>query len=146
MKLAKLVREEIPSIIVIADKSDLKWRETLKKLGVEIWSFEIYKSARGLHIYRTIGNFPRKPCEDAHCVWSAHIQLTMEVIGNIVIKTSGTSGHISISYEGRQTRWELLVHNLRRYLVFKGGICPLNVNGNYRLVRDKNFNYSFENA
>jgi hypothetical protein len=136
-RLTKLFSKQTPSILVIADTPEVSWQSDLEKEGVDLCIFQIYKSVRGLYIYRTSGQYPIVQVEEAHCRPLPLRPNLLEVINNFEFKKVGKGKSVEVAYEGRLTRWDVIEDKGKQYLQFVGTVNPLSPAATYKLFRDK---------
>jgi hypothetical protein len=145
-RLTKLLSSQSPSVLVIADTHTKTWQEQLEQTGANLCIFEIYKSTRGKHIFRTCGNYPTVPIQEAHCRRHPSLANVLEVIGNFAFKNIRRTNQIYVSFEDIMTRWSLLTDKGKTYLQFLGRSNPLSPNTTYSLIADKRNKYYFETS
>jgi len=142
-RLTKLLGSERPAVLVIAETSPTGWADELKRLGVDMCVFEIYKNPRGTHLYRTSGQYPMVRTEEAH-VRRAPLPNLFEVIGDFTFKNLRRNNEIDVHYGDGLTRWSLIREAGKRYLRFIGKINPLSPNSTYCLFADRRSRYYLE--
>jgi len=140
-RLTRLFSNQLPAVLVVADTPDTAWQEDLEREGADLCAFQIYKSVRGLYMYRTSGEYPAVRTEEAHCRPLLLRPNVLEIIGDFEFKRLGKKKIVQISYEGYLTRWELIVDGGRQYLQFAGASNPLSPTGTYSLFRDRSHHY-----
>lgn len=145
-RLTKLISSELPAILVIADAYAEGWQEKLKRENVDICIFEIYKSTRGDHVYRTKGDYPAVPVQEAHCRRDPLLANVLEVVGGFEFKRLQKNNRVVVSIDECLTPWTLFTNNRKRYLRFLGKINPLVPNVEYSLIGDKSHRYRFERS
>ncbi len=147
-RLKNLFNSGSPSILVIVDEYTEDWKKELKKLGVKFGIFEIYKNARGHHVYRTFGEYPEVYDKEAHCRPHKSIPNLIEVIGNFAFTKIGEGEMVYVSYDEYLTQWCLLKERRRQYLRFVGISNPLTLSHSdtYSLYRDKFNKYYFKRS
>jgi hypothetical protein len=143
-RLTNLLNAELPSVLVIADEDLVDWREPLKRAGVGLCVFEVYRSASGRYIYRTCGSYPVAIAQEAQCRRDKWMPNTIEVIGNFVFRGQRRpNNEIDILFDDMVTSWAVLIDNDRTYLRFLGQMNPLSSNDSYTLLADKRRRYFF---
>jgi hypothetical protein len=140
-RLTKLFLTEAPSIFVVADTPETGWLKDLNEEGVSLCVFQIYKSVRGLYLYRTVGQYPTIEVKEAHCRLLASSPNLLEIFGDFVIKRFARGKVVEIVYEGYLTRWKLITGEGKQYLQFAGTSNPLSPAATYRLFRDRTHKY-----
>jgi hypothetical protein len=145
-QLKVMLDSHAPSVLVIADEHAEDWQDELKKLGIQLCVFEIYKSTTGLHVYRVFGDYPTVFAEDAHCRPHASLPNLVEVIGNFTFTGVAPTGLVEVIFEECLTQWSLFEEKGRKYLRFlgKSNPVPLSPRETYRLYRDKSDKYYFK--
>ena len=136
-RLTKLVGTHAPSILVVADTPEIDWHEELKNQGVDLCVFQIYKSVRGLYVYRTSGRYPTVQVQESHCRPLPLRPNLLEVIDEFEFKKLKKRKIVEITYEGYLTRWDLLQDEGKQYLQFVGSSNPLSPTATYRLFKDR---------
>jgi hypothetical protein len=145
-RLRKFFNEHAPSVLVIADVHATKWEQELSDAGVDFCVFEVYKNVVGHHVYRSFGQYPGVPADEAHCRPHKSMANVIEVVGDIKFKKSQVGAPVEVSYDECLTRWEPFKINGRQYLRFMGMSNPLSPNDTYGLFRDKSQKYFFKRS
>jgi hypothetical protein len=57
-QLQNLITNHPPNVMVIVNSSNVFWQEPLKKIGVDLFIFEIFRSDKNQHIFRINGKSP----------------------------------------------------------------------------------------
>jgi len=135
-RLLKLFSENAPSILVVADEHQPTWKTALGKSGIRYGVFEVYKSVAGHFLYRTLGEYPVVPADEAHVKRHVSMPNLYEVIGEFSF-TNLTGGHVEIALDEYLTRWALVEDGGKVYLRFIGSSNPLSPDATYGLIRDK---------
>jgi len=145
-RLSNLFSKHAPSVLVLVDRHATEWQEELSRAGVDFCIFEIYKNVVGQFVYRTYGQYPAVPAEEAHCRPHASISNLVEVIGNFTFKKLRKGGQVEVVYDQYLTRWDLFKEEGKQYLRLVGAANPLSPNATYALFRDKSENYFFRRS
>jgi hypothetical protein len=135
--IMKLVQDERPVVVVIADQQADDWREELKKIGVDLCVFEIFKNVAGQFLYRTFGPYPVIPVQEAHCRRHKSLPNTMEIIGDFEFPNVGDDGSVEILYGAYVTKWTLFEDENVWYLQFLGKSNPVSPMNTYGLLSDE---------
>lgn len=144
-RITRLLQQELPSILVIADEDLAEWREPLKDAGVGFCIFEVYRSATGRYIYRTSGTYPVAIAQEAQCRRDKWMPNTIEVVGNFAFKgTRRPNNEIDILFDDAVTSWSVFLANGKTYLRFLGSMNPLSPNDSYALQADKRGRHFFK--
>lgn len=143
-RLRKLFLAKTPSIMVILDVHDVKWEKKLNDEGVDLCIFEVYKNVAGHYVYRTFGQYPATPAEEAQC--RSSLPNMLEVVGNFEFKKLGRGSRVEVSLDDLLTRWVLIKDKGKRYLRLEGRSNPLSPTATYGLVRDKANRYFFKRS
>jgi hypothetical protein len=143
-RLKQLFLAKAPRILVILDVHDPKWEKKLNEEGVDLCVFEVYKNVAGHYVYRTFGQYPTMPVEEAHC--RSTMPNVLEVVGNFQFKKLGKGSRVEVSFDDLLTRWVLIEDKGKRYLRLEGRSNPLSPKATYGLVRDKANKYSFKRS
>jgi hypothetical protein len=144
-RLTNLLCSELPSVLVIADEELADWREPLKRAGVGLCVFEVYRSTSGKYIYRTCGNYPVAIAQEAQCRRDKWMPNTIEVVGNFMFGGQRRpNNEIDILFDDMVTSWSVLIDNGKTYLRFLGTMNPLSSNDSYTLLADKRSRYFFK--
>ena len=139
-RLTRLLSDQMPKVLVIVENLPDGWEEQLKRVGVDVCIFEIYKNPRGTHLYRTCGEYPIIRTEEAHLRRSSLPNL-FEVVGNFRFKNVRKNNEVHVYYANGLTRWSIITNAGRRYLRFIGKLNPLSPNSTYCLFGDKRSRY-----
>jgi len=142
-RLRKLLGDEIPTVLVIADAQVDTWKKQLKASGIDLCVFQIFKSQGGRHIYRTLGDYPAVAVQEAHCRRHQSLSNVIEVIGPFQFKKLRNKKHIDIVFDSHLTRWAVFTDNGQKYLRFMGKVNPLPPNATYVLFSDRAHKYYF---
>jgi hypothetical protein len=145
-RLKKLLSETTPSTLVIADALDDQWQVELKKQGVDLGGFEIYKSTRGHYVYRTSGRYPLTIAQETHCRPDRWAPNRIEVMGDFTFTKLRRGRRVEVVYEGILTHWGFVEDRGKKYLQFMGSSNPLSPNETYTLLRDKSHKYYFKRS
>jgi hypothetical protein len=143
-RLQNLISNELPTVLVIADDHHADWENELKAAGVQLCIFQIFKSPRGRHIYRTCGAYPVVPARAAHCRRHASMDNVVEIIGHFEFKKLNRKREVNLMYAATLTRWKLMKDNGKNYLQFLGKVNPLSPKVTYRIFADGSHNYHLE--
>lgn len=141
-RIEKLLKEEAPKVLVIADGIKEEWRDQLERAGAELCAFEIYKNTRGLHLFRTSGKYPILPTREAHVRRTPASANLFEVTSDFSFKKV-TRNKVIIIYEEIVTEWALITTNGKLYLQFYGGANPLIGTDTYVVFADRKERYYF---
>lgn len=136
-RLTSLFAEKTPSILVIADSHNEAWNTEVLKLGADLCVFEIFKSARGRHLYRTFGKFPIVAAREVQCRKHPQLANMMEITGVFQFRKTDWNKPVDIDYDGIITPWNLIEDGGITYLRFCGRMNPLSPNTPYCLFADK---------
>ena len=145
-RLRGLFSNYAPSVLVITDGPTADWQHHLTKEGVDLCVFEVYKSVRGHHVYRTSGQYPEVVADEAHCRAHEAIANVLEVVGQFKFEKLPKGKPIEVAYDEILTRWTLFEEAGRQYLRFVGKSNPLAPNASYSLFRDKSRKYYFRRS
>ncbi len=141
-RISKLIAEEQPKVLVVADEIKEDWRKALEKVGAELCSFELYKNTKGVHLFRTDGPYPIVSVREAHVRSSPLAANLLEVTSPFDFKKS-VKNRVTILYQSFITEWELIVEAGKKYLRFAGGANPLLGTESYVIFADKRERYYF---
>jgi hypothetical protein len=142
-RLGRLIRSELPTVLVIADAHVDAWQAPLRKVRADLCVFQIFKNTRGHYLYRVFGGYPSVPTREAQCRRHATVPNTLEVVGGFEFKRLGRKRHVDIVFDATITRWACLDDGGSRYLRFLGKVNPLSPNTTYALYADRTERYYF---
>jgi hypothetical protein len=142
-RLEKLIGEELPTVLVMADAQVDAWKQQLKASGIDLCVFQVFKNLRGRHIYRTLGDYPAVAKQEAHCRRHPSVSNLVEIVGKFKFKRVRKNKHIDIIFDAHLTHWAVVVDKGRNYLRFMGKVNPLPPNATYFLCSDSAHKYYF---
>jgi hypothetical protein len=143
-RLRKLIGDELPTVVVIADAHVDSWQTQLEAVGIDLCIFEIFKNTRGRYIYRTMGDYPTVPLREAHCRRHAILDNVLEILGDFEFRKLRKNKQVDVAFDASLTRWAVFVDGGKNYLRFLGKVNPLSPNVTYGLFADRAHKYHFK--
>lgn len=135
-RITKLLASTPPEVVVIADDQADGWRRQLEDLGVKFCVFQIFKSTRGLFVYRTTGKYPLVSVQEAHCRRHSQFSNMLEVIDPFDFGQLDADDAIEVEFESYLTRWSVIRDDGVAYLKFIGKSNLLSADASYVIFAD----------
>lgn len=143
-KLEAFFGKNAPTVLVIADAASSKWEQQLDKENIGFAVLEVFKNTRGLHVFRTFGDYPIIPVDTVHCRRGKTLTNVLEITGPFTFPKLPRNREVDVEYEGLISKW--VVHTSGKNLIFAGIMNPLDPEDTYTLIRDKRNRYHFQRS
>lgn len=133
-KLTQMLMGDPPEILVLVNKANEEWRRELRRYGVHMVVFDIYRSRNNRHIFLVEGEAPRLE-------HSFLTELYWSLMPRCLVVASPASLAVPprpafpILIEGQVTYWETFQTGTEVYLTPVGQM-PLDPDGKYALVKE----------
>lgn len=140
-KLKLLIKNEAPEIFVMVNSSQPNWEEALRFFGVQLITFEIYRSEFNKHIFKTSGAYPSLKAETiSRCYFEPYLPnfIRIENPNSRILKL----GNIRICYNNSYSMWEIKKIKDIHWLIPENA-NPLNIANTYELEYIENHGFFF---
>lgn len=140
-KLEQLIKNEPPEVFVIVNTPQPDWDNALRFFGINVISFEIYRSDLNKHVFRTTGIFPSVKAEKiSRCHFEPYLPnfICLETPNSIIIKNK----KIRICYNNSYSMWEIKKIKDNHWLIPESA-NPLNIASIYELQFIEDYGFLF---
>lgn len=134
-KLKTIIREQQPKVLVIVDEPRSEWEEELKRLGVSICVFQVYRNTVGGESYRLDGDYPECYYGESHCRYHQSKPNVLEILMPTLLGVE-EGEEVLLFFNNKSTRWKRIDDGEMVYLQFAGVVNPIPTNRSYVISKD----------
>ena len=139
-RLKSMMKGDQPRVLVIVNKPNNKWDRTLRAYGVDMMTFEIYRSKRNRHIFRIDGQFRRLSNVEITRIEPDRVLPKFFRINSPGALEFSDGEQIDVLVDNQMTRWERVDISNISYLTPLGRM-PLTKPSKHFLVRNDQNQY-----